>query len=272
MKDILVHLDGGDRDRILIEVARGLAKRHGARLTALFARIDPQRTSAMARQPSDHLRHAQEEGAKLFAHLTQGAGVETRWWQLPHGEAGMVEGETVFCARYFDLVVMGQFQAQSSNVGDDLVEQVILNGGRPVLVIPYAGPVTSVAERVVVAWNAGREATRAIHDSLVLLQAAKAVTVLSMRPRSADAAKDTLARMPTVDIIDHLKTNGINAEGEHLPDENIGKMDMLLSRACDLGADLLVMGAHGQYGLSRLRGSGTRYVLRHMTLPVLMGN
>ncbi|CAA7625353.1 putative universal stress protein UspA-like nucleotide-binding protein [Magnetospirillum sp. LM-5] len=272
MKDILVHLDGGERDRILIEVARGLAKRHGARLTALFARNDPQRTSAMARQASDHLRLAQETGAKLFAQLTEGAGVETRWWQLPHGEAGMVEGETVFCARYFDLVVMGQYHSQSSNVGDDLVEQVILNGGRPVLVIPYAGAIASVAERCVVAWNAGREATRAIHDSLTLLQAAKSVTVLSMRPKSADAAIDALSAMPATDIVDHLKANGINADGEHLPDENIGKMDMLLSRACDLGADLMVMGAHGQYGLSRLRGSGTRYVLKHMTLPVLMGN
>jgi nucleotide-binding universal stress UspA family protein len=272
MKDILVHLDGGDRDRILVEVARGLAKRHGARLTGLFARIDPQRTSAMARQPSEHLRQAQAEAADLFRNSTADLGLETRWWQLPHGETSMVEAETVFCARYFDLVVMGQYEARSSFVPDDLVEQVILNCGRPVLVLPYAGSVPSVGERVVVAWNAGREAARAIHDALPLLEAAKAVTVLSMRPRSADANMDTLSTMPTVDIVDHLKANGIAVEGEHLPDENIGKMDMLLSRACDLGADLMVMGAHGQYGLSRLRGSGTRYVLKHMTLPVLMSN
>jgi len=272
MKDILVHLDGGERSRILVETAAGLAKRMGARLTGLFARIDPQRTSAMARQPSDHLRQAQAAAAELFAAVAAGSGIETRWWQLPHGEASMVEAEAVFCSRYFDLVVMGQFDARSCFVPDDLVEQVILNCGRPVLVLPYAVTSPSIAERVVVAWNAGREATRAVHDSMPLLQGAKAVTVLSMRPRNAESNIEVLSTMPSVDIVDHLRANGVSTEGEHLPDENIGKMDMLLSRACDLGADLMVMGAHGQYGLSRLRGSGTRYVLKHMTLPVLMSN
>ena len=47
----------------------------------------------------------------------------------------------------------------------------------------------------------------------------------------------------------------------------------LLSRAADLGADLLVIGA---YGHSRVRelllGGATRSILRSMTLPVLMSH
>ena len=47
----------------------------------------------------------------------------------------------------------------------------------------------------------------------------------------------------------------------------------LLSRTCDAGADLIVMGA---YGRSRLRelvlGGATRHLLRHMTVPVLMSH
>jgi nucleotide-binding universal stress UspA family protein len=46
-----------------------------------------------------------------------------------------------------------------------------------------------------------------------------------------------------------------------------------LSRAADLGADLIVMGA---YGHSRVRemlfGGATRSVLRSMTVPVLMSH
>jgi nucleotide-binding universal stress UspA family protein len=49
--------------------------------------------------------------------------------------------------------------------------------------------------------------------------------------------------------------------------------DVLLSRAADLGADLLVIGA---YGHSRVRelllGGVTRSILQSMTLPVLMSH
>lgn len=52
-----------------------------------------------------------------------------------------------------------------------------------------------------------------------------------------------------------------------------GFLDMLLNRVTDRGADLLVMGAHGQIGPPFIsRGTGTRYILKHMTVPALMSN
>lgn len=267
MKDILVHVDASERARMRVEVAVDLARRFGARLTGLFAQADSHRPSAVARLASDSLKKAQAEGELLFNSATK--GVETRWWTLPHGEPGFVAAEVMFCSRYFDLVVLGQNDPKDTTTPDDMVEQTVLNCGRPVLVVPNVGSFTSVANRVVVAWNAGREATRAVHDALPLLASAKAVSVLSMRAHDDTGVAQA---MPPVNIIDHLAKLGIAAEGEFLPDEEIGKMDMLLSRSFDLGGDLLVMGAHGQYGLSRLRGSGTRYVLKHMTLPVLMSH
>ncbi|CDK97407.1 putative universal stress protein UspA-like nucleotide-binding protein [Magnetospirillum gryphiswaldense MSR-1 v2] len=267
MKDILVHVDSGERARMRIEVAVDLAKRYGARLTGLFAQVDSHRTAAVARMASESLKKAQAEGEILFNTLTK--GVETRFWALPHGESNFVSAEIMFCSRYFDLVVLGQNDSKDATTPDDMVEQTVLNCGRPVLVLPYLGTYSSVAHRIVIAWNAGREATRAVHDSLDLLKQAKTVSVLSMRAHDDSGAAQS---MPPVNILDHLTKQGIACDGEFLPDEEIGKMDMLLSRSFDLGADLLVMGAHGQYGLSRLRGSGTRYVLKHMTLPVLMSH
>lgn len=266
MKDILVHIDSSDRTRTRIEVAVDLAKRFGARLTGLFAQVDSHRPAVVARMASDSLKQASAEGELLFNSLTK--GMDTRYWVLPHGEPGFVSAEIMFCARYFDLTVLGQNDPKTNTTPDDMVEQAILNCGRPVLVIPYLGSYSSVANRIVVAWNAGREATRAVHDAMDLLTRAKAVSVLSMRAHDDQSSQS----LPPVNIIDHLNKLGVAADGEFLPDEEIGKMDMLLSRSFDLGADLLVMGAHGQYGLSRLRGSGTRYVLKHMTLPVLMSH
>jgi nucleotide-binding universal stress UspA family protein len=270
MKDILVHVDSSERSRLRVEVAANLARQFGARLTGLFAQVDSHRPAATARMASDGLKQAADTASKMFAEVTEGSGLATQWWQLPHGEPGFVSAETMFCARYFDLVVMGQHEAGSTQP-DDLAEQTVLNCGRPVLVLPYAGTFRHVGSRAVVAWNAGREATRAIHDSMPLLVAAKEVTVLSMRARQDDEI-GRIGQLPPINIMDHLAQQGVNAQGEFLPDEDIGKMDMLLSRSFDLGADLLVMGAHGQYGLARLRGSGTRYVLKHMTLPVLMSH
>jgi nucleotide-binding universal stress UspA family protein len=140
-----------------------------------------------------------------------------------------------------------------------------------VLVIPNTGSFATVGERVAVAWNASKEAARALNDAKPLLRVARSVTVLSLRgPEDADPS--SMVEVPKVDIIDHLAACGVEAQFERLAGEHIGKMDMLLSRLCDVGADLVVMGAHGHYGLGLKRGSGTRYVLAHMTVPVLMSN
>lgn len=271
MKDILVHMDDGERCATRLDIAIGLAKQHGARLTGLFARNESHKPSAVAHQSSPTLAAARTAASAMFAERTKAAGVSARWWQLAHGEPGHVLAETMFCARYADLVVMGQIEPKAKLVPEDLVEHTILNCGRPVLVIPHTGSFATVGERIAVAWNAGKEAVRALNDAKPLMSMAKSVTVLSMHGQQETVAS-SMGEVPRVDILDHLAACGIKAEGERLAGEHIGKMDMLLSRLCDLGADLVVMGAHGQYGLSLKRGSGTRYVLSHMTVPVLMSN
>ncbi|RAU22134.1 universal stress protein [Paramagnetospirillum kuznetsovii] len=271
MKDILVHMDDSERCVARLDIAVGLAKQYGARLTGLFARIESHKPSAVAHKASDPLVAARDAAAALFAEKTKAAGVAGRWWQLAHGEPGHVLSETMFCARYADLVVMGQIDAKSKLVPKELVEHTILNCGRPVLVVPHTGSFPTVGERIAVAWNAGKEAVRALNDAKPLMLNAKSVTVLSMH-KPQDRGASSMGDVPHVDVLDHLVTCGVTATGEHLAGEHIGKMDMLLSRLCDLGADLVVMGAHGQYGLSLKRGSGTKYVLAHMTVPVLMSN
>ncbi|MEO0036247.1 MAG: hypothetical protein RLZZ501_2270 [Pseudomonadota bacterium] len=271
MKDILVHIDDSPRATVRLEIAIELTKRLDGRLTGLFARIESHRPSAVTHQASPALAAARANGESLFRARTAAAGIAARWWQLSHGEPGHVLSETMFCARFADLVVMGQPEPGRRVVPARLVEHVILQCGRPVLVIPHAGDFATVGERIAIAWNAGRGAVRALNDAKPLLRHARSVTVLSLRtPPHGDAALPF--EVPQVDILDHLAINGIAAESERLAGEDIGKMDMLLSRACDLGADLVVMGTHGSEGLSLQRGRGTRFVLEQMTVPVLMSN
>lgn len=269
MKDIFLHMDESRQSRARLALAVTLARRFGARLTALFARVDGTGPNVVARHPSQYLLDLAATSEAEFQTALRHAGINGRWWKVAYGEAEFVTQDTVMCARYSNLAIVGEDDG-AKRVPADLAEHVIRESGRPVLVVPHAWTSSTVAGRIVIAWNRSRECIRAVHDALPLLAMANTVTVVSMRhvdtphrPRSAD--------VPPVDIMDHLAANGVTATIEHLIGEDIGKMDLLLSRLSDLGADLLVMGAHDHSIFSHL-GSGTRHVLRHMTVPVLMSN
>jgi nucleotide-binding universal stress UspA family protein len=271
VRDILVQLDAGESGVRRLDVAIGLALRLGGRVIGLFAQVETHAPSVVARRASEQFQAAAEKAESEFRNRLATAGLVGKWWRLAHGEPGHVVAETVFCCRYADFVILGQWQPDTSRVPEELVEQVVLHGGRPVFIIPDAVDIVSLGDRPAVAWNGSREASRALHDALPLLERASEVSLLAIR----DPASEALARPqdePAVDIRDHLLAHGIKVTSERLTCEDIGVMDALLARASDLGADLLVMGAHGGLGLSFLRGSGTRYILRHLTLPVLMSN
>ena len=269
IKDILVHLDGGDRDALRIATALHLATRFGGRLTGLFARAEHQPVAAVARRASDAFALAAKQSEEQFLAAVAGAAVPTRWWSLAHGEAGHVLHETMVAARFHDLAVLGQHH-EGKQAPEELVEHVILQSGRPVLVLPSVGNYPTIGTNVLVAWNGGREAARALHDALPLMHGASHVEVLTVRGQPAKGQPATT--LPPLSIQDHLSAHAVAVAREVLAGEEIGIMDLLLSRAFDQGADLLVMGAHGGYHLPFFKGAGTRHILRHMTLPVLMSH
>jgi nucleotide-binding universal stress UspA family protein len=137
-------------------------------------------------------------------------------------------------------------------------------------VVPYAGTFKTIGQRVLVAWNAGREATRAVNDALPLLEGAAKVTVLAINPHGGLRGH---GEVPGADIALHLARHGVRAEASAIKSDDVEIGALLLSQAADLNADLIVMGA---YGHSRLRevvlGGATREILRSMTVPVLLSH
>ena len=264
MKDILVQLDGGEVSPRRLDAALSLAKRFGARLTGLFAQKESDAAALVARRPGTRLAEAAAQSRESFTTAVAAAGVTGRWMGLAHGDPGFVTAELAFCARYFDLAVVGQGGSDDyPQLPDDIVERVILDSGRPVLVIPRNGPADSLGERIALAWNASRESSRALHDSLPLLTRARAVTLLTV-PRGEAPMPGEL---PEMDVIGHLAGHGVLARFERIRAEDIGVMDLLLSRAFDLGADLLVMGTPAGSAFGK---SGARFLLRNLTLPVIV--
>jgi nucleotide-binding universal stress UspA family protein len=188
------------------------------------------------------------------------------WHMLDGGKtAELIElGKTV------DLVVAGQFERQGRGRTHFRPEDIALGCGRPVLIMPYAGNFATIGTRVLVAWDATREASRALHDAMPVMDRAEAVTVMTVVATEAER-EPALASLDRV--VRHLERKGLAAQAEATLRGDLGVSDVLLSRASDIGADMIVSGAyhHSPYR-EALFGGVTYDLLDHMTVPVLMSH
>jgi nucleotide-binding universal stress UspA family protein len=276
LKDILVLVDRQNSTPARIDLATELARRFGAHLTGLHVTVPPVIPAGVrAEMPVAAVEgyarfqaQTAEAANALFLARAGEHGLEIDW-RHREGDAGDI---ATMHARYADLTVVGQDDPEAEEVDSPrgVAERVLLGSGRPVLVVPYVGTRGPVGQRVVVAWNASREATRAVNDALPILQRATKVTVLVINPRGASAEH---ADAPGADIARHLTRHGVPAEATSTESDELKAAEMLLSALADLGGDLLVMGG---YGRSRLRelvlGGMTRDILRSMTTPVFMSH
>jgi len=271
-EDVLVIVDISRGCEARIDFAASVAARFGAHLTGLFISpapevppmVDPPAAAALLVQQEMEIQaDAQARAHDLFMRLVTGRGV-TPEWRVAEGEPGHV---ATLHARYADLTVIGQIaEDEPTVVPVDLPERVVMGAGRPVLMVPYAGTFETLGERVLVAWNEGREAAHAVHAAMPFLETASKVTVLSLNAEDDDDG-------PARQLVQHLSRHGVDAEPSVMKFDDVDVGASLLSRAADLDADLLVMGA---YGHSRFRelvlGGATREIFRSMTLPVLMAH
>jgi nucleotide-binding universal stress UspA family protein len=274
--DSFVHVDQSPRTQMRLDIAAELARQHGAHLTALqvidvampvMALGDGGGGAVIAELMEQMRQSALVAGVKLKAAFEAALardGIMGEWRQ--------VEGTTreilALHGRYADLLVLGQDDPESDSAG--LLEAVVFDCGRPVLAIPFAGGFKTIGKRVLVGWNASREASRALHDALPLIAKAETATVFLANPTRG---LDGHGEEPGADIARHMVRHGLKVEVAKVIADDVPDSALLLNHASDMGADLLVMGA---YGHSRLRefilGGMTRSLLREMTVPVLLSH
>jgi nucleotide-binding universal stress UspA family protein len=277
-RNLLVQVDDTEGCAKRIEAAVGLAAAHDAHLTGVYVISEASPASfAQGYLPADLLTALQQEvRARADAALARFAAVaqrnqiafETRVDRVLSTD---IADALATNARYADLVILGQIDPDDALTGPHyLPEQVILGCGRPALVVPYIGPAATLGERIVIAWDASREAARAVNDALPLLERARTVKVITINPRQEPFGH---GEEPGADIGLHLARHDIKIEVERVVSREIDVANTILSQAANEGADLLVMGA---YGHSRLHeyvlGGVTRTILAEMTVPVLMSH
>jgi nucleotide-binding universal stress UspA family protein len=275
-RTIVVHLDSDKRCAARREIAFGVADVFDSHLVGLYAPGLPRLPSAALAEGASVVREVEARRRKeaaaqvereFRAAIKRGADARVEW-RAAEGDA---LAAVKLSARYADLVILGQplfhehdLDAQYPGFGGE----VLLSVGRPVLFIPYAGRFQSVGARVMVAWNASREAARAVSDALPFLTRAQRVEIIAFDPERGDHGE-----VPTADIALWLARHGVKATASHTTGMQIDIGSQILSRAADADADLIVMGG---YGRSRVRelvfGGATRALLEAMTVPVLMSH
>lgn len=275
-KTILVHCDADPRVAHRLAIAVELAKRHGAHLVGVHIQ-EPFDAPAMFNGTAalDGLFSVFEETAKAnlasaeaaFTKAVKGAELSTEW----RSEDGYVDTRLTVHARYADLTVLGQTDPGAPSFTPlDLPETMALSTGRPVLVVPHVGAPAAPAKTAMLCWNASRESARAASDALPLLHAAAKVIVLCVDPSSSVYGHGA---EPGADAATWLSRHGIKVtvQRDVTADADVG--NVILSRAADLDAGLIVMGL---YGHSRLRetvlGGASRTLLASMTVPLFVSH
>jgi nucleotide-binding universal stress UspA family protein len=273
-RNLIVHLDNTPATATRLNVAVNLAQRFEARLTGIFAVADSHVQSAGSGEHRGKVLRGAAALTTSFREQTTAAGVQGEWHMALSTNDARVNQTLVRCARNFDMAILGQFDPRSADGGirADLIEQMVLLSGRPVLVVPYAGIFTCVGRRAIVAWNPNQEAVRAVNDALPLLIDADRVILVTL---DQAAQPRRTVEGPIADMVGHLAAHGIDASFERLvyDRKGIDPADRLLSFIADEAADLLVMGAFTDQK-RRMQSSEnlTGHILAHMTVPVLMAH
>lgn len=272
MKSILVHADATRACRNRLALSMKLAESLDAHVSALHitpsyavpvyaeAPIGPDIIDAVRQVGRENTRKSKE----FLEEARAGYSVETSW--------RAVEGDIIsslcsysHCA---DVAILGQYNPDDpSDANPGVVEHVLIEAGRPCLVVPYIKDSYDLMSTVLVAWNGTRESARAVKDALPIMRKAKRVEVLLINPKNGPDENDS------ENVCTYLSRHGINVSLNRLHNKEIPTGDTLLSHAADVSAELIVTGAYGHARLrEKIMGGVTRHLLEHMTVPVLMSH
>lgn len=274
IKDVLVNLSLNAKKDAAVAYAIALARAFDAHVAGVAFAYEPIigatvmggiPNSLIEAQRAESERAAEAVKAK-FDEAVRREGLSAESHVFTASVAGAAD-QFGWMARRFDLSVVQQAEQETVPAEALIAEAALFQSGRPVIVVPYIHIGELKLDRVMVCWDGGRAAARAIGDAIPLLARARTVEVVIVT--GEEGKRDTI---PGADVGQHLARHGLNVEVERIVSSG-NVHETLLSHAADTSADLIVMGG---YGHSRLRefilGGVTRGMLASMTVPCFMSH
>ncbi len=169
-------------------------------------------------------------------------------------------------SRLYDLNLVAQPDRSNPSQTDFLSEAVLFGSGRPMLMVPYITHAPIKTDRVLICWDGGIPATRAVYDAMPFLRKATTIDIVTVNEKDANEASLTA-------LIAHLARRDLPATPYRITADTPNIHNAILSLAADNNTDLIVMGG---YGHSRLReyilGGTTRGIFESLTVPALISH
>lgn len=271
-KDILVHIPVDDRAKPIIDCAVSLAKNFGAHLDGvvrIYQSFNPVVTNGAMTALA--VGTQVEPDGQVVGNILEQFAVAARAARISYGTKTIPAKASSFfqsaaeLSRLYGLVVIAQSDFQKPSYDNSLPEIVLIDCGRPLLLVPYIhrGPLKT--HRVLICWDGGSPAARAVHDAMPFLYKATTIDVVTIGDVTDENSPEALKS--------HLARRGLSADLLRLPSNTTSVYDTILSLAADYSTDLIVMGG---YGHSRIReyllGGVTRGILETLTIPVLISH
>ncbi|WP_421737625.1 universal stress protein [Caulobacter sp.] len=261
---IMAPVAGAQGDKGLLASAAVLAKAFDAELACIHAPADMADLMPWMGEgfmggvqvtALESLKEAAVEGARAVGAMAAELGyARTRVLTLesPVWAGLAMEG------RLSDVIVFDDAAARGKGPLAEAFQQLVADEQRPVVV---ARPGLKVGGVALVAWDGGKEASRAVRTALPLLQKASSVVVAGAP--GASSRNFDLSR-----LTEFLGARGVKATTRTL-DGSGDAAGLLLNAARDVGADFVVAGAFGHPRLQEFIFGGTTRSLLNSEGPSL---
>lgn len=277
IKDILVHIPTERPMRAVIDASISLAQGFGAHLDAFsfgYVSTSPAfvvdgGAAAAVDLGVGQMRAAERAAAALAVFETEArnAGISYRCRPIEDIPANAAAAAGA-AARLYDLSVVLQAEAGRQTFDNSIPTEILLQGGGPVLFVPYIFRGAFKPRRIGICWDGSRLAARALRDAQSFLSQADTLFAISI-----NAAKSAPPDASAGQLAKQLARHGRPVK---LVESHASRSDIqpsILSLAADENLDMLVMGAYGHSRLQEgILGGVTREMLKTMTLPTLMSH
>ncbi|MBR0827159.1 universal stress protein [Bradyrhizobium manausense] len=275
-KDLLVHIPTERSPRPAIDASISLALSAEAHLDAIatgYASTNVPFIAEGGAAIASSLQFEYERALERAEAAIRVFQIEAKAAQIAHLEYAISDTPSEIVSwvattsRLYDLTIVSQADPDRDTFDNQLPQELLLQTGGPLLLIPYTFRGAFTAARVGICWDGSRFAARALRDAMPFITEADALTTITLN--SSEVPSEASPER----LLTHLARKGLPAKTVSLQSDRGDLQASILSIAADESLDLLIMGG---YGHSRLQetvfGGVTKEMFRSMTVPVMMSH
>jgi nucleotide-binding universal stress UspA family protein len=222
----------------------------------------------IARAPEDEVnanrRARAEEAGKRIASAAKSASVSAEVFVAQETYPNLRDS-LVASARPSDVAILSRSGSYLS-LDRTMIEAMLFTSGRPIVIVPPEWTRGARFDKIIVAWDGGGRAARAIGDAMPFLARAEQVEITCV-------SHGALKSIPSTGLAAHLCRHCKKVTVADLPMQHGGIAETLRAHASITRADLIVMGGHAHPRMLELvLGGVTSDMLAEAKLPLFISH